>query len=148
MVDSLSGIDTYLKTEKEEQIRLVLTIAEGTIEDPKRGLNGGFSRKTIASHDGDTVYLIQQHDNLDNNLTQSYYFQSGKLVFSRIELQRDDNGNATLFLQEMYYVDDKAILAISEKNGLRKKWKWRVDFDQMAKGYSFLMDFKKEAPGK
>jgi len=143
MVDSLSSIKTYLKIDKEEQVKLVLSLSEGTIEDKKRRLKGGFSVVTITNSDSDTVYSIQKHDNLEKNLYQSYYFQSDKLVFSRIELKNDDDKNDTLFLQEEYYADNKMILSVIDKSKLKKKYKWRTDIDHVASAYYYLMEFKK-----
>jgi hypothetical protein len=141
MIDSLSGVKTYLKIGMAEQMKLVLSISEGTVKNPKRGLKGGFSKTTITGAD-DTVYSIQYHDNLKKNLYQSYYFKSGKLVFSRIELQNDDGQNATLFFQEEFYADDKIILSTIDINKLIKKYEWRTDFSPQVHGYAYLKEFK------
>jgi len=148
---SIKSIRVYVKTidslnrMSTKKTGLVSSMSEGSIESTKKGgLKGrGFSRITTTSPDSDTVYLIQQHDNLEKNLYQSYYFEFDKLVFSRIELRDDDGKNITLFLQEEYYADDKVVLSSIDGNKLKKKYKWRTDFDHMASGYSYLREFKK-----
>jgi len=147
--NSIGNIKTYVKTtDSLTKTRYVSSMSEGSIKSTKkRGREGrGFSRTTVTSVDSDTVYLIRQHDNLEKNLTQSYYFKSDKLVFCRIEVQDDDNVNATLFRQEEYYKDDKVILSTVDKNELKKKYKRRTDFDHMANGYYYLKDYKNGRP--
>src|SRR5688500_15799273 len=89
-IDSLSDIKTFLASDKAQ---LVLKISEGQIENKKRGLKGGFSNETITNPGMDTLYLFRRHDNLEMNLYESYYYTSGKLVFSKIELKSEDDTN-------------------------------------------------------
>lgn len=142
---TVDRIKTYVKAiDSLTRTRLVLNISEGSIKGiKKRGLKGGgFSRTTVTSPGSDTVYLIQQHDNIHKNLIQSYYFKSDTLIFCRIRVQDDNDLNETLFLQEKYYNNDKVILSIVSKNKLKKKYKWRIDFNHLSNGYYYLAEFK------
>jgi hypothetical protein len=147
-VDSLSSIKTFLTTDKDVKAQLIPTISEGPIENKKRGLKGGFSIETVTSSDMDTLYIIKHHDNIEKNLYKSYYYRSGRLVFSKIELQDDGDTNATLFLEQEYYMDDKVVLSTIDKNKLRQKYKWRVDFDPLTDGYLYYKKFKEKGANK
>ena len=139
-IDSLCSIKTWLTADKA---LLIPTISEGAIENKKRGLKGGFSNETVTSPDIDTVYLIKRSDNLDKYLIESYYFKNDKLVFSKIELQDGENERKTLFLRQDYFKDDKVISTTFDKNELKKKYKWRTDFDPLTNGYFYYKEFKK-----
>jgi hypothetical protein len=136
VIDSLSEVRT-------EDARLITRLDEGYISTTKKSKfkSSGFSLETVTSVDGDTVFLIRHSDSLEKYLIKSYYFKSDKLVFSRIEVKDDDSVNATLFRQEEYYKDDKVILSTVDKNELKKKYKWRTDFDHKANGYYYLKDY-------
>ena len=138
-IDSLSDIRTG-------DVRLILKLEEGYVSITKKGKfkSSGFSLATVTSFNGDTVFLIQHSDGLEKNLIESYYFKSDKLVFSRIELLQDrEDDNTTLFLQQEYYYDDKVRLSTVDKNGFRKKLRWRTDFDHKKQAYYYLKNYKK-----
>lgn len=138
-VDSLCSLKTLTTTDK-----LIATISEGTIENKKRGLKGGFSNETITNPNMDTIYLIKHTDNLDKYLIETYYFKNDKLVFSKIELQDEENEKMILFLRKDYYKDDKSVSTTFDKKESKKKYKWRTDFDPRTNGYFYYKDFKEK----
>lgn len=142
MIDSLNNIRSHLKLENEGQIKLVTSISEGSIKNNKGVVNGGFSKETTTSPDGDTVYLIRYHDNLEKNLTQSYYFKHRKLVFSNVELQELKMNGAILFQRQEYYKNDKVVFAATSKKKLKKKYEWRTNFNSLTNGYFYLNESK------
>ena len=140
MVDSLINIKTT-------QSRLHEFLSEGSVTSTRRGIGpGGFSMSTFTDVTGDTIFLIQHRDNLQQYLIESYYFKRDRLVFSRIELQDGAHDLATIFLQEEYYSDDKVIRTVVVKDTLKKKGRWRTKFDRLAHGYYYLGVFKKRNP--
>jgi hypothetical protein len=139
-IDSLSSIKTYLNTTGGEgQVKMVPVISEGTIENMKRKLKGGFSQITFANPTFDTLHLIQYSDNLEKYLIQTYYYKSNRLLASLIELKDQDK---TIFRQQKYYRDDKIIFVSTEQRKLKRKYKWRIEFDPLESGYFYLKSFE------
>jgi hypothetical protein len=141
--ETVKSIKTHIEkiNHSNSEAKLLQSVSEGIIENKKRGLRGGFSNASATNFDMDTVYLIQRSDNLEKSLVESYYFKFNKLVFSKLELLDSDNRKKTLFLKEEYYLNDSVVSTFIHVNKLRRKDKWRVDFNALANGYSYLKDF-------
>lgn len=122
----------------------VTSIAEGIIEHTKRKLRGGFSTEITSDTTGKILYVIRNSDNLQKNLYKSYYFKSDKLVFSEIKLTDDDGLSDVLFLRRDIYHDDEVIYSTTDASHLKAKYRWRIDFDPLTDGYSYLRQFRSE----
>lgn len=137
-VDSLSSIETILK---QDTAALQQEIEEGPIWTKRGSLKGGFSTM-IVTDSKNSVYSIQYHDNLLKNIYKYFYYRSDKLIFSKIMMKDNRGDNNILFLQEVFFNNDKMLLSIIDSNKLKKKYRWRIDIDPLLNGYSYLNNYK------
>ena len=149
-IDSLSEND-------DSQKFVVKSISEGTITQEivktsiaghgnkndtiRKTKTGGFGKYTIENINGDTVYKILYHDNIDKNFYETHYYKDNKLVYSKIDYQEDGVGQ-TFYYKEEFYKNDRIVLTKESTKSIDTIFRQRVSFDLRKKGEDLLTEFK------
>ena len=104
---------------------------------------GGFSIEY--SYQGDTVFEISYHDNVDNNIYETYYFQNKQLICSKVEVGGYGLG-APLYRGAEYYRNGKIVYSINPASEAPKEFHDRVGSSWWEKGNEYYEQVKKEFP--
>ncbi len=158
------SIDNYTRCvdsviNQDKQVLITRSIAEGQISQEtattkivghdnkvdtiRNKTYGGWGKYSYANSNGDTVYKIEYHDNLQKNFYLIFYYRNNLLVYSKLDYQENGIGQ-TFYKKEEYYKNDKVIFAVETKDKIDETYKRRADINLYAKGYDYYKDFLKD----
>ena len=119
----------------------VKTIKNDTTWDSNKV--GGFSIEPMFHRD--TVYAILYHDNVGNNIYETYYFRNKQLICSKVRLEADGIGTV-LYRGAEYYRNGKIVYAISPASEAAKELQDRVSFSWWETGNKYYEQVTKCVP--
>ncbi len=137
----MNHIDSINSPDNAQDRGYMKSVADGIIKRDNE-VAGGFGIYTLSNLNGDTVYRIAYHGNLDINTYKTYYFSKNELVYATLELKNKDSLATTFFKKEEFYNNGKLILKNPEQDP--KRYIDISEFSLLTDGKKLLTDFFKK----
>ncbi len=135
-------IDSINKLAYVQDLGFMKSVADGIIKKKKRVI-GGSGVYTLSDYQGDSVFRIMYHDNLNVNIYKTYYYRLNKQVCATLELQTTDGKHIILYRKEEFYYNDTIIFTSTQKDATADKYSNKTNFNLFEDGLNFLTDFHK-----
>ena len=99
---------------------------------------GGFSKQIFTL--GDTILRILYHDNIDNNIYETFYFRDKQLICAKVRLEANGIGNMRYSGIE-YYRGGIRVYTKSPPTKAKKKYRSRVVFSWWDTGTGYYQEY-------